>query len=366
MTIKSDMSKAFDRIEWGFLRNVLNRFGFHELWVSWIMTCVTSVSYSYLINGAAQGKVNPSRGIRQGDPLSLYLFILCSEVLSGLLNKARLSGEVVGVKAAQGCPAINHLLFADDTMIFSRTDPRSCKPLISILRKYEDASGQFINLDKSAITFSAKTTGATKRRVRAELHILNEGGLGKYLGLPDYFGRLKRDIFAALVDRIRQRSHSWTTRFLSGAGKLVLLKSVLTALSTYFMSCFKLPVSLCKQIQSILTRFWWDASPSVKKMDWVSWERLTKPKSAGGLGFREISQFNDALLAKLAWRLLKEPTSLLVKILHGKYCMHSPFLEVHPPASASHGWRGILIGRDLLCKGLGWAIGSGKEVGIWS
>lgn len=200
------------------------------------MTCVTSVSYSYRINGAAQGRVFPSRGIRQGGPLSPYLFILCTEVLSGLCKKAQRQGEVVGVKVAQNCPAINHLLFADDTMFFSRTDPRSCAALVAILRKYEEASGQFINLDKSAITFSAKTPGATKRRVREQLHILNEGGLGKYLGLPEKFSQKKCDIFASLVDLIRQRSHSWTTRFLSGAGKMVLLKSVLAAMPTYAMS----------------------------------------------------------------------------------------------------------------------------------
>lgn len=167
------------------------------------MNCVSSVSYSYLINGTAQGVVRPSRGIRQGDPLSPYLFILCTEVLSGLCKKAQQQGEVVGVKVARNCPAINHLLFADDTMFFSRTDPRSCAALVRILRMYEDASGQFINLDKSAITFSAKTPGATKRRVREQLHILNEGGMGKYLGLPENFCRRKRDIFASLVDRIR-------------------------------------------------------------------------------------------------------------------------------------------------------------------
>ena len=153
MAIKTDMSKAYDRIEWGFLRNVLARFGFHELWISWIMTCVTSVSYSYLVNGAAKGKVMPTRGIRQGDPLSPYLFILCTEVLSGLCRKAQQKGEVVGVKVACSSPAINHLLFADDTMFFTRTDHRSCAALIAILKKYEEASGQFINLEKSAITF---------------------------------------------------------------------------------------------------------------------------------------------------------------------------------------------------------------------
>lgn len=350
MAIKTDMSKAYDRIEWEFLQNVLIRFGFHEQWIMWIMTCVSSVSYSYLINGAAQGNVQPSRGIRQGDPLSPYLFILCTEVLSGLCNKLQQRGDVVGVKVARNCPAINHLLFADDTMFFSRTDPRSCAALVRTLQRYEEASGQFINLEKSSITFSAKTPAQTKRRVREQLHILSEGGMGKYLGLPENFNRKKRDIFAALVDRIRQRSHSWTARFLSGAGKMILLKSVLTAMPSYAMSCFKFPMSLCKQIQSILTRFWWDASPEIRKVCWVSWQSLTKPKNVGGLGFREIAQFNDALLAKLSWRILKNPTSILARMLFEKYCLHSPFLEVQPPSCASHGWRGILVGRDLLLK----------------
>ena len=98
----------------------------------------------------------------------------------------------------------------------------------------------------------------------------------------------------------------------------------------------------------------------------VSWQNLAKPKSAGGLGFREIEQFNDAMLAKLSWRIMKNPTSLLAKTLTGKYCVHESFLEAQVPSSASHGWRGILVGRDLLKKGIGWAIGSGKDVNIWA
>ena len=179
------------------------------------------------------------------------------------------------------------------------------------------------------------------------------------------FGRKKRDIFASILDRIRQRIMSWTTRFLSGAGKQVLLKSVLAAIPNYAMSCFKLPASLCKQIQSLLTRFWWDANPETRRMCWVAWSTLTKPKYAGGLGFRDIESFNDALLAKIGWRLIKDPTSLVAQVLLGKYAKNSTFLDCVPPAAASHGWRSILAGRDLLKKGLGWVVGNGENIHVW-
>lgn len=305
------MSKAYDRIEWTFLEVVLWRLGFHDRWISWIMVCVTSVSYSFLINGAPQGKVKPARGIRQGDPLSPYLFILCTEVLSGLCSKAQASGDLPGIKVARNCPPINHLLFADDTMFFTRSDEASCTNLLALLARYERASGQCISPSNLAITFSSKTPASAKIRVKRSLAINKEGGIGKYLGLPEHLGRRKRDIFNSIIDRIRQKVLNWSTRFLSGAGKHVLLKAVLTAIPAYAMSCFMLPASLCKQIQSLLTRFWWDSKHNVRKMCWVAWSRLTLPKNLGGLGFRDITCYNQALLAKIAWRLIREPHSLL-------------------------------------------------------
>lgn len=366
MAIKTDMSKAYDRIEWDFLREVLSRLGFHETWIGWVMECVSSVSYSFLVNGAPQGHVYPSRGLRQGDPLSPYLFILCTEVLSGLCSQAQRNGSLPGVKVGRHCPPINHLLFADDTMFFCRSNPTSCNSLMDILDKYEKASGQCINRAKSAVTFSSKTSQDTKAKVKLSLRISNEGGIGKYLGLPEHFGRKKRDIFAGIVDKIRQKAHGWTSRYLSGAGKLILLKAVLSAMPSYAMTCFKLPQSLCKQIQSVLTRFWWDAKPGLKKMCWVAWDKLTLPKSEGGLGFREIQHFNDALLAKVAWRLVKDPSSLLSRTLLNKYCKRSDFLHCEAPSSMSHGWRGILAGREVLQLGLGWIVGNGNNINIWT
>ena len=154
---------------------------------------------------------------------------------------------------------------------------------MKILSTYEAVSGQRINPQKSAITFSAKTPPEVRARVKETMAIEAEGGIGKYLGLPENFGRKERDIFAAIIDRIRQKSHSWSTKFLSSAGKQIMLKSVLAAMPCYTMSCFKIPLSLCKQIQSLLTRFWWDANPKKKKMCWVAWSTLALPKYAGGL-----------------------------------------------------------------------------------
>lgn len=148
---------------------------------------------------------------------------------------------------------------------------------------------------------------------------------------------------------------------------MVLLKSVIAAMPSYAMSCFKIPMSLCKRIQSALTRFWWDsnANPEKRKMAWVSWSNLSKAKKDGGLGFREIQTFNDAMLGKLSWRIFVEPNSLLARVLKGKYYTYSDLMECVSPASASHGWKGILTGRDLISKHLGWAIDNGSKARVW-
>ncbi|KAG7572582.1 Reverse transcriptase domain [Arabidopsis suecica] len=329
MAVKTDMSKAYDRLEWDFIQTVMEKQGFHSQWIHWIMQCVKTVSYSYLLNGTAKGLVTPQHGIRQGDPLSPYIFILCSEVLSGLCHRAQENGKLIGIRVATGSPRVNHLLFADDTMFFCRSDAKNCVELASILQKYETASGQKINFLKSAITFSVKTHKDIRERVKRTLNIQKEGGQGKYLGLPELFGRKKKDLFSMIVDRIKQRARSWSSRFLSSAGKRIMLKSVLAAMPTYTMTCFKVPASLCKRIQSVLTRFWWDANTEKKKMCWVAWKKLT----------RSVSD--------------------------GKYCNQSTFLDCDVSTSASHGWRSICLGRDLLKTQLGKVIGNGASTSIW-
>lgn len=144
-----------------------------------------------------------------------------------------------------------------------------------------------------------------------------------------------------------------------------MLKAILTPIPVYTMSCFEIPAGLCKRIQSVLTRYWWDDSDEKKKMCWVSWDKMTKPKARGGLGFRDIQLFNQALLAKQTWRILTKPECLLARILLGKYCHKQSILNVETPSACSHGWRSILHGRDILKGYLGKAIGNGQTTRVW-
>ena len=181
MALKTDITKAYDRLEWKFLEETMKHMGFNSTWIYWIMNCISSVSFSILINGSPYGHITPTRGIRQGDPLSPYLFILCAEVLSHMMKQAEYNNQLKGIKISTRAPSLNHLLFADDSLFFTLANDRSCKAIKTILRKYEEASGQAVNLRKSAITFGKNVKPATKTRMRNILGIHNEGGGGKYL-----------------------------------------------------------------------------------------------------------------------------------------------------------------------------------------
>ena len=142
MAIKLDMSKAYDRVEWECLKQVMKKLSFHEKWISTVIRCVSSVKYVVWINGQPYAFIQPTRGLRQGDSLSPYLFLLCAEGLSALLNHVAQRNVIKGVAASANGPRISHLLFVDDSLIFGRATENEATKIQRILKVYETSSGQ--------------------------------------------------------------------------------------------------------------------------------------------------------------------------------------------------------------------------------
>jgi len=172
--LKLDMSKAYDRVEWNFLERMMLKLGFHHSWVEVLMKFVRTVKYHVRVNGDLTDEIVPERGLRQGDPLSPYLFLICAEALSCLLNSDEERGETVGIRVCQGAPSINHLLFADDSLLLFKIENGSAEHLQNILSWYEDCSGQTINKDKSAIMLSRNTPQGVKEAFMSQMDINSE------------------------------------------------------------------------------------------------------------------------------------------------------------------------------------------------
>ncbi|CAL1371133.1 unnamed protein product [Linum trigynum] len=235
MALKVDMEKAYDRVEWPFLLAVLEKIGFNSTWRGWIRECLTSTSFSVLMNGTPSGYFSPTRGLRQGDPLSPLLFVLCTEGFAALLRKAIAEHKLEGVKVAPRAPRISHLFFADDSYLFLRGSPQECEKLLDVLNEYEELSGQRVNLGKSAVCFS-KNIAIPDQEFLAQ--ILGVGAVGvhdKYLGLPTLIARSNMATFRYLEEKLLERLQGWKKRTLSWAAKETLIKSVALALPLHVM-----------------------------------------------------------------------------------------------------------------------------------
>ncbi|XP_074283947.1 putative mitochondrial protein AtMg01250 [Silene latifolia] len=203
------MNKAFDRVSWAFLFKVLKLFGFPKVFRKLIKSCVRTVSLQILINGTPSSRIFPQCGLRQGDPISPYLFILCMEILSLLIFKAEANGEIEGIKLSRQSPAISHLLYADDSLLCLRLTTSACESLRRILNDFSSISGQMINHQKSYIKFSPNTPADFKEHILDILHVQSKSNFGLYLGIPIDLGRRKLPSFQFLLDKISNKILSW-------------------------------------------------------------------------------------------------------------------------------------------------------------
>ena len=366
MALKLNMSKAYDRVEWVFLKNILlslGSLGFQQSWVNLIVECVTTVSYSILVNREPEGMIYSSRGIRQGDPLAPYLFLFYAEGLNAILRKATVAKEIEGFSLCRRGPKITHLFFADDCLLLCRSNLAECEKIKELLAVYEATSGQMVNKDKTTLFFSKNTDEESQEVIKQSLSVPAIQHYEKYLGLPSFVGKNKKACFTLVMERIWAQMMGWKEKLLSQAGKEVMIKVVIQSIPAYSMSVFRFPTSLCKDIEAMIRKFWWGHEEK-KKIHWVKWSSLCSSKFVGGMGFRDFQHFNNALLVEQVWRLFHQKDTLLYRVFKSKFFPNGSIFYAAVPAKCLFAWRSIMQAREVIQKGAIWRVGDGLSIKV--
>lgn len=247
MTITLDMSKAYNRMEWSFLESVMRSIGFRKFFIRLLMLCVTSISYFILDNGEPKGMI-----MFRGDPLSSFLFLLCSEGLNGLIFKATREGDIRGYSLCSRSPRLTHLLFVDDSLLFCKANQQDCRKILDILETCWNTEG-----DKSIQArrlFSLVKLLWRTAVIKEALGVQEIHQYEKYLGLPSLIGWNKKASFDYIKERVWRKLQGWGKNLVSQVAREVFIffffdgvfiKAMVQVIPFYTMSCFKLPMGLC-------------------------------------------------------------------------------------------------------------------------
>ena len=229
------------------------------------MSCISSVHFDVIINGQTGNHFVPTRRLRQGDPISLYLFILIGEVLSCMIQRAIEQRQLDGIKLGAQGPIISHLFFVDDSLLFLKVDTKNCNQLKLLLQLYCEASGQKVNMHKSSVFFGANVPHCLAVQLGYALGMMVVDNPGIYLGVPTIWGRSKKRGLAYVKGRILEKLQGWKHHSLSRAGREVLIKAVVQAIPAYPMSMFKFPANVCQELDAVVAAFWWGSRDGVRK-----------------------------------------------------------------------------------------------------
>jgi hypothetical protein len=366
--LKLDLKKAFDCVNWNFLHLILIQSGFGTITTNWIMGCISSATLAVLINGEATKAFHCERGLRQGCSLSPLLFILILEGLSILLKNKQAEGLLKGVKVA-GLTYILHILFADDVLIMTTADFAEWSIIHSILATFCEVSGLNINVSKSSF-LSSLVQEPIKRDLRALFGIdfleLEEGFT--YLGFHLKSSRYTAKDWNWLLDRFEQKILNWKHRFLSIGGRFVLIKAVLESLPVFWMAIAHIPASVLNSLRQISFSFLWAGCNKTRCFHLSNWQELSKPRSMGGWGLKNLPLFQKALTTNTFWRILTR-TGIWNSVITAKYLHHLPvhiwirLANFHPP-TGSPTWKHLSSSLPIIIKGLSWYPGDGHLIEV--
>nr|XP_027064499.1 uncharacterized protein LOC113690699 [Coffea arabica] len=331
VVLKLDMMKAYDRVSWYFLLQVLRRFGFSESWIDAIWRLVSNVWFSVLINGTPQGFFRSTRGLRQGDPLSPALFVIGSEALSRALNAMVEQRQFQPYKIPIGCPIVTHLAFADDVVIFTSGLKSSLRLVMRVVEDYCEVSGQKINKQKSAFLVHPRLSPYRCSIIRHLTGFQNRSFPIRYLGCPLYTGRRKKEYFGEVCKAIVGRILFWKQRILSPGGRVVLLKHVLSSLPIHLLAAASPTKGVLREIEREMAAFLWGSSEYGPRFHWMKWEDLCRPQGR----------------------------SLWASFIAAKYCRGRHPCLVEERIGSSYTWRRMCMVQGVMEENIGWIVRSG-------
>ncbi|CAL9013284.1 unnamed protein product [Prunus brigantina] len=324
---KIDLSKAYDRLSWEFIEQVLVELNLPRPFIQLIMSCITTVNYQVCVNGELTDPFRPKSGIRQGDPLSPYLFVLCIEKLSHMIADSVHKKNWKPVRSSQSGPFVSHLFFADDLILFSEASLKHARIMKRCLDLFCKASGQTVNFSKSVVFCSPNICKELANEISAICGSPLTDNLGKYLGMPLLHHRANKATYNSIVEKVHIRLATWKSKCLSMAGRTTLIQAVTSSIPIYAMQTTKLPMSTCEDLDRVNRNFFWGGSARQSKVHLCQWDLVCKPKHKGGLGLKKATLMNQAMLGKIGWRLHAQDKGLWAKIYEDKYLQGCSILD---------------------------------------
>ena len=302
--LKIDLAKAFDRIEWSFVLDALRRKGYHGHFIKLVHACISTTSFSINVNGEGYGNFQATRGIRQGCPLSPYLFVLAINELSLRLQDAIENAGLTGVTLGPGCPPIHSILFADDLIICGKADIQEIYIINNILQSFCAMSGQTPSWTKSSILFSKKVSEATKTQIKVVFPIADFKPNTMHLGHPLLIShRDKSKAYEFIHQKFKSRLTMLKANILNHAGRLALIQSVFASIPIYYMATILFSKNFLAKITTIIRTFWWQGIQKEdykKPIHYRSWDAICKPKKEGSLGIIKLELVNKGMIINSA------------------------------------------------------------------
>lgn len=340
--IGSSTYEAYDTVNWDFIDHVLDLMGFGNSWRNWIRCCLSTASISILVNGSPTAPFRMERGLRQGDPLSHFLFVLAAEIFNILMKRAVGIGLFEGLQIGSQDVRVSHLQFADDTLIFCPAKTKWWIKLRRIMECFQLLSGLKINRAKSGLIVIG-------RQEIWAANVANRLGCqpvklpSRYLGIPLGTNPNKLSIWEPVLSKIHQSLAVLKAKLLSRAGRLMLIKAVLNSLLLYYMSIFKIPKCVVKKIIQMQRKFFWRGNGSGKGLPLIKWSEIQKPKSHGGLGIDDLIIKNAGLLFKWWWQFSEDGNPLWKRAICSIHKLDPalPIINQQEKGLKSNLWRNI-------------------------